>query len=217
MIDENVTYEFLKTITLGLVTFATTNIDDFLLILLFFSQGISTQKIVIGQYLGMLGIFVLSYLVGSAMLFFLTPQWIGSLGIIPLVIGLRELYQRFRPNSNWRGHALSQKGRTVGATISKASVAKEHPSKIGTFTIAIMTLANGSDNIAVYSSLFAEKAKFDIFLLIAVYLILTGAWCIGGYIIASGRKWSKAVNHFGKIVLPYTLIAIGFSIFFKLI
>lgn len=213
------TIELLKTITLGLLSFTATNLDDFLLILMLFSiQTIPVRKIVIGQYIGMLGILMLSYSAGSAGSFLLSPRWIGIFGILPLIIGLADLFQKYRTPS-WRSPSLSdsQEGKSNTASLQIFKTSKGSPSRIGIFTIAILTLVNGGDNIAVYSGLFAKRSKFDVCLLVTIYMILTAIWCIGGFFISSQGKWSKVINRFNTVAFPYFMIAIGLSILFKLI
>ena len=196
----------IKTIALGLLSFTTTNFDNFLLLLLLFSnKTIPTRTVLLGQYLGMLGILFLSYCVGSAGSFFLPARWIGVLGIVPLLIGLTQLVQGAQLNS--------RRGASPGD--SRSGLAKF--SKIGVFTITMMTIANGGDNIAVYSGIFSVRSRFDILLLLGTYIILTAIWCIAGFSISSHKKWGKTIKHLNITVFPFAMIAMGLLILLKLV
>jgi cadmium resistance protein CadD (predicted permease) len=80
----------LTAIITGVVAFIATNIDDILILLVFFSQvdkNFRPWQIVVGQYLGFTILVILSLpgLFGGLIL----PQsWIGLLGLIPIAIGI---------------------------------------------------------------------------------------------------------------------------------
>src|SRR5215475_12981060 len=74
----------------SLTTFAATNIDDLLLLTLFFAQRVPTRKIILGQYLGFAGIVGLS-LVGFWAVTSIPSTWFRFLGLLPLAIGVKEL------------------------------------------------------------------------------------------------------------------------------
>lgn len=74
----------------GLVAFVATNIDDLLVLMLFFAQVNSTvwrQHIVAGQYLGFTILIVMS-LPGFLGGLFLPQPWVGLLGLLPILICL---------------------------------------------------------------------------------------------------------------------------------
>ena len=82
-------YEYIVVIITAVVAFATTNIDDIFLLMLFFSQVNATfwpQHIVVGQYLGfavLVEVSVLGYFGTLAI-----PRiWVGLLGLVPIALG----------------------------------------------------------------------------------------------------------------------------------
>ena len=89
-------HEFIVVIVTAVVAFATTNIDDIFLLMLFFSQVNVTfrpQHIVLGQYLGfavLVGVSVLGYFGALA----IPRTWIGLLGLLPITLGIRKLLKR---------------------------------------------------------------------------------------------------------------------------
>jgi cadmium resistance protein CadD (predicted permease) len=211
-----VTIEFIKTIILGLFAFVSTNLDDFLLLLMLFSTGtLSVRKIVLGQYLGMFGILILSCFGGSAGVTILSSEWIGLLGVLPLVMGLKKLSQIYWPKfaktlSSF--HSLYWNKNVFNIYFSRKPSAK-----VGVLAIAAMTLANGGDNVAVYSGLFSEKSNSDVLLLILIFSFLTAVWCLGGFFLSSRERWKNFILRFNVLATPYALITIGIFILLKLI
>ena len=84
---------FLTAIPTGITAFCATNLDDILILLLFFTQvnaEFRRRDVVFGQYLGFFGL-ILASLPGffGGMLF--PDAWIGLLGIVPIFIGINRL------------------------------------------------------------------------------------------------------------------------------
>lgn len=79
----------------GVSAFIATNIDDILLLTLFFSQvdgNFRKRHVVVGQYLGFIVLLFIS-LLGYFGALSLRPEWIGLLGFAPIVIGINKLAQ----------------------------------------------------------------------------------------------------------------------------
>ncbi|BDA75198.1 hypothetical protein CAL7716_093640 [Calothrix sp. PCC 7716] len=84
--------ELIASFVTGFTAFTATNLDDLVILTLFFSQVNSTfhrRHIVIGQYLG----FTLLVIVSIPGFFgglILPDRWIGLLGLAPIAIGLNQ-------------------------------------------------------------------------------------------------------------------------------
>src|SRR5207248_10228314 len=81
------------------VTFAATNIDDIFVLTLFFSQtsrGFRSAHIVAGQYLGFSALVAIS-LVGFFGGRILPRTWVGLLGFVPILVGVRRWIHRHDP------------------------------------------------------------------------------------------------------------------------
>lgn len=82
------------TISLGIIVFIATNIDDLFLSIIFFSDpNYSSKNIIIGKYLGiiiLLGISSLSYFVALI----IPIKFIGFLGILPIIIGIKKIFNQ---------------------------------------------------------------------------------------------------------------------------
>ena len=89
----------------AVVMFAVTNIDDIVLLSLFFGRArgdrTAERQVVVGQYLGFGGILVVSVLAAVG-LSFLPESVLAYLGLIPLAIGVKEGVEVWRART-WRG------------------------------------------------------------------------------------------------------------------
>ena len=129
----------LGVIGLGVVVFATTNIDDILLLAAFFAdRTLRPRAIVIGQFAGIGALTAVSAV--AALLALTIPEgWIGLLGLVPLALGMRGLYASWRPRAS--DHADDDEAGDVHV---------DTRSRMQWGAVASVTIANGGDNLGVY-------------------------------------------------------------------
>jgi cadmium resistance protein CadD (predicted permease) len=89
----------LSLIGLGITAFAATNIDDIVVLMVFFSSNFQAQNIVIGQYLGIGSLIAISAL-GSLIALVVPSYIVGLMGLLPIAIGIKELLEIWRNNNN---------------------------------------------------------------------------------------------------------------------
>ncbi|MFV8243369.1 cadmium resistance transporter [Mycolicibacterium peregrinum] len=133
--------------------FAVTNIDDVVILALFFGQAAPSRsasvRVVIGQYLGFIAILAVSAL-GAFGATMLPPQAVPYLGFLPLALGLRAAWHLWR-------RRRAEPGADQPATPPRAGVAQ----------VATVTFANGGDNIGVYVPVFAVAGTTDMVMYIS--------------------------------------------------
>ena len=171
--------------------FAVTNIDDILILALFFGQATArggAVRIAVGQYLGFGAILVAS-IVGALGAGLLPEAAIPYLGFLPLLLGIRAAW------SAWRDR------------LDTASEPEAHGP--GVLSVAAVTLANGGDNIGVYVPVFATSGSGGLIVYSAVFLALVAVWCVIGRFLATRPVIARALSRWGHVVLPVVLIAIG--------
>ncbi|WP_239090571.1 cadmium resistance transporter [Asanoa iriomotensis] len=173
--------------------FAGTNIDDLLVLTVLFLAARSAGRprpwqIWVGQYAG---IGALVAIAGAAALglTLLPDRWVGLLGLIPLALGVRGLLAAFRATGD---------GPPVVAS--------------GLVSVAAVTIANGSDNIAVYTPVFRTIGLVDSLLTIAVFAVLTAVWCVVGSWLGGHRSVVAALGRFGHWLVPLVFVVIGLVI-----
>ncbi|NUT51679.1 MAG: cadmium transporter [Saccharothrix sp.] len=161
--------------------FAVTNVDDIVLLSLFFARGVPARRVVLGQYLGFSGILVVSVAaaLGATLL---PPSVLPWLGVLPLVLGLKAAWQA------WRGGD------------------DDDPEASGALGVAAVTFANGGDNIGVYVPVFATTG---ITRYVIVFLVLVAVWCAAGHYFATRPLVARALSRWGHVVMPVVLIVIG--------
>ena len=186
-------------ILIAISTFAVTNIDDLLLLSIYFAhpEHYRQKDIVTGQYLGVFALVTISML-GVILGEVMNAEWIRFLGLIPIYLGLKDLYKniRSRNSDETAGLDLSNDG---SSTFLK---------------VALVTFANGGDNIGVYTPLFAVTALNYIYLYLFIFSILIALWCLLGKFMVSHDKLKKIFAKYGKMLLPVFLILLGLYILF---
>ncbi|MEN3220893.1 cadmium resistance transporter [Mycolicibacterium porcinum] len=178
--------------------FAVTNIDDVVVLALFFGQAgpsrSAAARVVIGQYLGFVAILAVSAL-GAFGATRLPPQAVPYLGFLPLALGLRAAWQLWR-------RRRADPDADQPATPPRAVVIQ----------VATVTFANGGDNIGVYVPVFAVAGMTDMATYISVFLVGVALWCVAGWYFAGRPVVAGILSRWGHIILPVVLIAIGLAI-----
>lgn len=106
-------------ITTGITSFAATNIDDIVMLTLFYTQADATfrkRHIVAGQYLGFTALIITS-LPGFFGGLIVPRPWIGLLGLLPIAIGIKQLVS-WQDDADAEVQAVTTDFNTVCATKS---------------------------------------------------------------------------------------------------
>ncbi|GAB1544697.1 cadmium resistance transporter [Scytonema sp. NUACC21] len=199
--------EFITAITTGVLAFTATNIDDIFILLLFFSQvnaNLTHKHIVIGQYLGFI-VLVIASLSGLFGGLILPTQWVGLLGLLPVVMGISSLVN---------GQEESLEEIQLETKLSEETVFTSFVSP-QTYSVAAVTVANGSDNISVYVPLFASSDLGTFLVTVFVFFSLIGIWCFAAYQLTHQKEIAELLTRYGKNFVPFVLIGLGSFILLK--
>ena len=179
--------------------FIATNIDDIIVLSLFFARGAgqrgTTARILVGQYLGFAGILGASVLVTLGAGAFLPPEVIPYFGLIPLGLGLWAAWQA------WRNRGADDDDE-----------AKVEDKKVGVWTVAGVTFANGGDNIGVYVPVFLSVGPAAVVAYCIVFLALVAALVGLGKFVATRRPIAELLERWEHILFPIVLIGLGIFI-----
>ncbi|MDX2216038.1 MAG: cadmium resistance transporter [Oculatellaceae cyanobacterium bins.114] len=195
--------EFIKAISTGFTAFTATNLDDVLILLLFFSQvnaAFQKRHIIAGQYLGFAALVAIS-LPGFFGSMLLPRPWIGMLGIVPIAIGISRLI----PSDS-------------DADETSEMLPNAHQSWLGSFlspqsySVAAVTFANGGDNIGIYVPLFASSNAQSLTVILSVFFALVGVWCYTAYCLIQLPAIAKSLTRYGNQLVPFVLIGLGILI-----
>jgi cadmium resistance transport/sequestration family protein len=181
----------LEAVVAGSLTFAATNIDDLFILMLFFSQTDAVFRIrhvVLGQYLGFAALVALSVL-GSLGVLVVPEEWIGLMGMVPILLGIRGLV---RLRDEYEENKPTERS--------------------GIYGVATVTFASGGDNIGIYVPLFASVGFARMGIIVFVVLALVAVWCYVGYRMGGHPTVADKIDRYGHIIVPFVLIGLGFYI-----
>lgn len=186
----------LSSIAQAVGLFIATNIDDIIILSLFFGRGQgqpgTTRRILLGQYLGFLGILGAAVLAALGAQALLPDQVLPYFGLIPLGLGLWATWQAWRNRDDDDDDAAQLEGKRVSV-----------------WTVAAVTFANGGDNIGVYVPVFVSVswsiilAYCIVFLLLVAVLVFVARW------ITSRKPIAEALERWEHILFPAVLIGLG--------
>ncbi len=190
-------------ISTGLTAFTATNMDDILMLLLFFSQVnavFRNRHIVAGQYLGF-GALVIASLPGFFGSLVFPRPWIGMLGIIPIAIGISRLLNREEDDTDETVTIERPQGSVVSNLLSPQ-----------TYSVAAITFANGGDNIGIYVPLFASNTLEELLVIIGTFFSLVAVWCYTAYRLTRLPAIAHTLTRYGNQLVPFVLIGLGILI-----
>lgn len=174
--------------------FAATNIDDIVVLTALFLASSRGQpkawQIIGGQYSGFIALVALSLLAALG-LTVVPDEWVGLLGLLPLALGIRGLIRGLRTGDDDD---------------------KEITGGLGLLGIAGITIANGADNIAIYTPVFRTMAPGDTAITVLVFLALVAVWCVLGRIIGTHHKVVETLEKIEHWLVPAVFIGLGLVI-----
>ncbi|MGI2904404.1 cadmium resistance transporter [Tolypothrix sp. VBCCA 56010] len=190
----------------GVTAFTATNIDDIVILLLFFSQvnaSFRRRHIVVGQYLGftVLVIFSLPGLFGGLIL---SPHWIGLLGLMPMAIGISSLVNSEDESTQEKAEIEEFDDLNVTSFFAPQ-----------TYSVAAVTIANGSDNISVYVPLFANSGFVSFLIIIIIFFALLAVWCYVADKLTHQSTIAELITRYGSYLVPFVLMGLGAFIVLK--
>ena len=175
--------------------FIVTNIDDIIVLSLFYAQGAglpgTTRKILLGQYLGFGGILLAAVAVALSAGALLPESAIAYFGLLPLLLGLRAGWQA------WRNRDDDDDDHVEGLSIA---------------TIAAVTFANGGDNIGVYVPIFLRVGPTGTAVYASAFLLLVAVLVLAARFVATRPPVARLLERWESVLFPLVLIGLGIVI-----
>jgi cadmium resistance protein CadD (predicted permease) len=185
---------------LAILLFASTNVDDaFVLVGFFADPKFCVRDIVIGQYAGIIALFAVS-VIASLLSLAIPRPYLGLLGVAAILIGAKKLLDLFRERDKSE------------ETLESHSNAR---AKRRTATVALVTIANGGDNIGVYAPSFAIRSLNEIAMIGLVFMVMTALWCFSAHSMVKHPQLGAPIRRYGHRVAPVVLIGLGFLILYQ--
>lgn len=184
----------------AVVMFASTNIDDIFVLLGFFADPkFRTKQIVIGQYLG-IGVLYGVSVIASFLVLVVPATYIGLLGFAPIYFGarrLRELWNGIETGDDPEDHEKASAG---------------HGNIVA---VTLVTIANGGDNISVYTPIFATRPVYEVLTIGCIFALLTAIWLGAAHSLVTHPTLGAPIRRHGHRIAPFVLIALGILILFE--
>jgi cadmium resistance protein CadD (predicted permease) len=183
---------------LAIILFASTNVDDLLILVGFFADpAFRARDIVAGQCAGVAVLFSLS-LALSLVSMVIPKAYIGLLGIFPILIGVRKLLALRHPRHE--------------AEETPQSATRRYGQIVA---VALVTIANGGDNVGIYVPAFALQAGYAMFVIALVFVAMTALWCYLAHWLVSHPKVGPPIRSYARLAVPVVLIGLGFLIMYQ--
>ena len=204
----------IATIKIGLATAVATTFDDNIYLTAFFSEVNRTfrpQHVVVGEILGFTVLMMIS-LVGFIMGLVIPSTWTGLLGILPILIGLKNLIDlnkddsaedksaNLKINSKYRG--FDSRKRSLWDVIRDPQ----------TYRVSSVTIANGSNNLGIYIPLFATSSIQSLSVIIPVCYFVVGCWLSLSYTLTHLPGIALVLSRYASKFFPFVLMWLGFRI-----
>ncbi|MEV6366116.1 cadmium resistance transporter [Micromonospora musae] len=173
--------------------FVGTNVDDIIVLtVLFLSARASGRprpwQIWAGQYAGISVLVALSA-VAALGLTIVPDRWVGLLGLIPFALGVRGM---------------------IGAIRTRGQEDPPNPAvATGLVSVMAVTIANGADNLSVYTPVFRAIGLGNTLVTVAVFAVGVAVWCAAGSWLGSHRRIIDVVQRFGHWIVPAVFMTIG--------
>ena len=191
----------IEVVIASIMCFIATTIDDLFLDMLFFAQATTkkqVQSIFAGKYVG-IGILVLLSCLGAYGLQFVPEQYIGFLGLIPIAIGMKEGLENFKKSE--------KDGSEEQPEISKGFL----------WSVVLVTISSGADNIGVYIPLFVNYSMMQMVAVVITFAVMVACWCFLGKTLCSLPYLRKFLLKYKQIIVPVVLICLGIYIILETI
>lgn len=173
--------------------FAGTNVDDLVVLALLNVASRAAGRprrweIWVGQYLGFAALVGLALAAGRG-LSLLPARWLWLLALIPFTLGAVSLVRVI--------------------TTVRHGEQPTPPSAGGLLGVAALTIADGADDLAAYTPVFATAGAGQIVVMLVVFAVGVAVWCLAGSLLVRQERIVAVLARHGHWILPVAFILIG--------
>jgi cadmium resistance protein CadD (predicted permease) len=206
----------MATIKIGLAAGVATTFDDNIYLTGFFSEVNRTfrpKHIVVGELLGftaLISISLVGFLIGLA----IPSNWIGLLGILPILIGLNNLRLLIlnQDDSNYdKSVNLKRNARFRGFDSRRLSlwdVIRDRQ----TYRVSAVTISNGGNNLGIYIPLFASSSLQNLAVIVLVCYLVVCTWLFMSYHLTRQPGIAFVLSRYAGKLFPFVLMWLGLRI-----
>lgn len=188
-----------KILLTALLTFISTELDDFFVFVVLFGRCKNNQKVwaVVGQIVSLAAVTVLCAFVAHY-LEKIPSEYLRFCGIIPVLLGIKAFFDKDDEEKQEENSEGVQDRKGVMIFV----------------TAFLLTLAASSDNLGVYIPVFTKYTVTEKLITLAVFLVLQCGWSFLQIKAASLPVVKNLVEKSKKWLVPVVFILLGLFIFF---
>jgi cadmium resistance protein CadD (predicted permease) len=189
--------DILQIILTGMVAFASTNLDDIVILMLFLgSKTYKPIQVYTGQYAGILALVIIS-LIGAWIGNFIDARYVGLLGLFPIYLAIRQCITLLRHNQH--------------------DETEQPPARapMGFISVALVTMANGGDNIGTYIPLFTTLSPAEKIIMVIIFMLMVGVWLVAARYLTRHPATANIIIKYGHVAMPCLLLLLGIYILYE--
>jgi cadmium resistance protein CadD (predicted permease) len=177
----------------ALAAFVSTSIDNLILLASLSGRAPAQQRTVMWGYVAAIGTVAVLGLAVARAADVVDTQWLGYIGVVPLLMGVYRLRGLFaRPS-------------TV------ADVAHTVPA-VGFGAVFALMISNSSDTLGVVAPLFAETPEPLSYVIAATLVVMAFVWSGAAALVARQPFVADKLQRYERLLVPFILIGIGIYI-----
>jgi cadmium resistance protein CadD (predicted permease) len=206
----------IETIKIGLAAAVATTFDDNIYLTGFFSEVNRTfrpKHVVVGELIGftaLISISLVGFLIGLA----ISSDWIGLLGILPILIGLnnlRLLIVNKDESVENKSANLKQNARFRGFDSRERSLLDIIQDR-QTYRVSAVTISNGGNNLGIYIPLFASSSLQSLAVIVPICYLIVCTWLFMSYHLTRTPGIALVLSRYASKLFPFVLMWLGLRI-----
>ncbi len=204
------------TLQIALAAGLATTFDDNIYLTGFFAKvnrNFRPLHVIAGEILGF-SLLILISLTGLILGRLLPTELLGWMGVMPILIGVRNLAGLLRIGYGDEQDRQTSQQRYQGLP----GFTPRDPSLLTvfrdrrTYAVSLVTIANGSNNLSIYIPLFASLRSPQLAIVVPVLYGFVGLWLLLSFHLTRTPGLALLLNRYAPIVFPFVLIWLGFRI-----
>jgi cadmium resistance protein CadD (predicted permease) len=207
----------IETIKIGLAAAVVTTFDDNIYLTGFFSEVNRTfrpKHVVVGElisFTALISISLVGFLIGLA----ISSDWIGLLGILPILIGLNNLrlliVNKKDDSAKDKSTNLKQNARFHGFDSRERSLWDVNQDRQA-YKVSAVTISNRGNNLGIYIPLFASSSLKSLAVIIPICYLIVCTWLFMYYYLTRTPGIALVLSRYASKLFPFVLMWLGLRI-----
>lgn len=188
----------IQNVVTSIILYSGTAVDLLIILMLFFAKRKSRKDIIniyLGQFLGSVSLIFLSLLFAFVLNYIPSKEILGSLGLIPIFLGLKVLLL----------------GDSDGEAIAKDGLRKDNKNLI--FLVAMITFAScGADNIGVFVPYFTTLNLANLIVTLLTFLVMIYLLVFSAQKLAQVPSVGETLEKYSRWFIAVVYLGLGMYI-----